>query len=161
VARAEEDKDIMITRRDLLVALMAASLTVCVIAFAGQTMAVMHSSVFDWNSIPVKQTPVGSVRQFFRTPTATLDELEMHVTTLNKGEMSHAPHKHPNEELVIVKEGTVEALVNGNWKRVGTGSVIFNASNELHGLRNVGTGAATYFVMNWTSPGMSQKNKQP
>jgi quercetin dioxygenase-like cupin family protein len=64
---------------------------------------------------------------------------------------SHPPHRHPNEELVIIREGTVEALVNGEWKRVGPGSVIFNASNQLHGLRNVGSGPATYHVINWIS----------
>ena len=112
----------------------------------------MSSSAFDWNSVPAKQTNVGSVRSFFKSPTATLDELELHVTTLNPGQASHPPHKHPNEELVIVKEGTVEALVNGEWKRVGPGSVIFNASNQLHGLKNVGTGPATYHVINWRSP---------
>ena len=87
---------------------------------------------------------------------ATLDELEMHVTTLNPGQTSHAPHKHPNEELVIVREGTVEVLVQGEWKRLGPGSGIFNASNELHGLRNVGTTPTTYHVVNWTSPGMKK-----
>jgi len=118
----------------------------------------MQSSVFDWNSVVEKKTNVGSVRQFFRAPTATLDELECHVTTLNPGEASHPPHKHPNEELVIVKEGTVEVLSNGEMKRVGPGSVIFNASNQLHGLRNVGAGSATYHVINWASPGTLKKN---
>jgi quercetin dioxygenase-like cupin family protein len=80
-----------------------------------------------------------------------LDELEIHVTTLNPDMASHPPHKHPNEELVIIKEGTVEALINGEWKRVGPGSVIFNESNILHGLRNVGAGPATYHVINWQS----------
>ena len=56
-----------------------------------------------------------------------------------------------------MKEGTVEALVNGEQKRVGTGSVIFQASNQLHGIRNVGTGPATYHVVNWSSPGMLAK----
>jgi len=83
------------------------------------------------------------------------------VTTLNPGATSHAPHKHANEELVIVKEGTVEALVNGEWKRVGPGSVIFNASNQLHGIRNVGSMSATYHVINWTSPGTLVKKAQP
>ncbi len=91
------------------------------------------------------------MRSFFRTPTATLNELELHVTTLNPGQASHPPHRHPNEELVIIKEGTVEALVQGEWKRLGPGSVIFNASNQLHGLKNVGDGPATYHVINWTS----------
>jgi quercetin dioxygenase-like cupin family protein len=77
--------------------------------------------------------------------------LELHVTTLNPGQEPHPPHRHPNEELVILREGTVEALVNGDWKRLGPGSVIFNASNQLHGLRNVGTVPAIYHVINWTT----------
>ena len=147
----------MITRRDVIVAVIAVAATLCAVAAADQNASIMGSAVFDWNSIPVKQTPVGSVRSFFKAPTATLNELEVHVTTLNPGLASHPPHRHPNEELVIVREGTVEALVNGEWKRVGSGSVIFNASNQLHGLRNVGTVPATYHVINWSSPGMLNK----
>jgi len=148
----------MITRRDIVIALIAISATLCVVVAHSET-PVMQSSVFDWNAISAKPTAVGSVRQFFRSPTATLDELECHVTTLNPGAQSHPPHKHPNEELVIVREGTVEVLMNGEWKRVGPGSVIFNASNQLHALRNVGTGPATYHVINWQSPG--SKKAQP
>ena len=141
----------MITRRDLVVAFAAIAATLCIVAVAEQKAPIMQSAAFDWNSIPVKQTAVGSTRSFFRAPTATLDELELHVTTLNPGQSSHPPHQHPNEELVIIKEGTIEALVQGKWKRVGEGSVIFNASNQLHGLRNVGTTPATYHVINWKS----------
>jgi quercetin dioxygenase-like cupin family protein len=146
----------MITRRDLVIALIAVCATLCVVVAHSQT-PVMQSSAFDWNAIPATQTDVGSVRQFFRSSTATLDELECHVTTLKPGAQSHPPHKHPNEELVIIREGTVECLVNGEWKRLGPGSVIFNASNQLHALRNVGTVPATYHVINWQSPGMMKK----
>jgi quercetin dioxygenase-like cupin family protein len=140
----------VITRRDLLVALIAIAGTAGAFALVGQT-PVMGSSVFDWNSIPAKPTEVGSVRSFFKARTATLEELEMHVTTLEPGKTSHSPHRHPNEELIIVMQGTVETLSNGEWKRVGPGSVIFNASNQLHGLRNAGAGEAVYHVINWKS----------
>lgn len=140
----------MITRRDLLVALIAIACTAGAFALANQT-PVMGSAVFDWNSIPAKPTEVGSVRSFFKARTATLDELEMHVTTLEPGKASHPPHRHPNEELIIVMQGTVETLSNGEWKRIGPGSVIFNASNQLHGLRNAGPGEAIYHVINWKS----------
>ena len=139
----------MITRRDVIVALIAVGGTIGVTAAARPQTPLLGSSVFDWNTIPEKKTEVGSTRQFLRAPTATLDELELHVTTLNAGQTSHAPHQHANEELIIVREGTVEALVDGEWKRVGPGSVIFQASNKLHGLKNVGTGPATYHVINW------------
>jgi XRE family transcriptional regulator, regulator of sulfur utilization len=142
----------MIRRRDLGVAAISILTTLFVIAVSGQT-SVMQSTVFDWNSIAVKQTDVGSVRQFFRTPTITLDELECHVTTLNPGLSSHAPHKHANEELIIVREGNVEVLSNGEWKKAGPGSVVFNASNQMHALKNVGTTPAVYHVINWKSPG--------
>jgi quercetin dioxygenase-like cupin family protein len=150
----------MITCRDIVVGLIAIGLTVCIVNIAHTETPIMQSSVFDWNRIVEKKTDVGSVRQFFRTPTVTLDELECHVTTLNPGQMSHPPHKHINEELVIVREGTVEVLSNGEMKRVGPGSVIFNASNQLHSLKNVGTVPATYHVINWTSPGTLKKHAQ-
>jgi quercetin dioxygenase-like cupin family protein len=117
----------------------------------------MGSTIFDWNDMKATPNKTGEVRQVVRRPTATLDELEMHITTLNPGESSHAPHQHPNEELVIVRQGTVESLNNGELKRVGPGSIIFQATNQLHSIRNVGTEPAIYHVINWSSPGMLQK----
>lgn len=139
----------MIKSRDIFAASLGVAATLGVVTFAQSEQPIMRSAIFDWNEVPVKHEEVRSVRQFFQAPTATLDELELHVSTLKPGDTSHAPHRHVNEELVIVKEGTVEALVNGEHKRVGPGSVIFNASNELHGIRNVGDGPATYHVINW------------
>jgi XRE family transcriptional regulator, regulator of sulfur utilization len=147
----------MITKRDLAVASLSAAVALGAVAFATSAPPVMSSTLVEWNSIPATATDVGSVRQFFRAPTATLEELELHVTTLNPGVASHAPHQHPNEELVIIKEGTVEVLVNGKMLRAGPGSVIFNASNQLHALRNVGAGPATYHVINWKSSQTPQK----
>lgn len=141
----------MITRRDIAVAALSVAATFAITAMATPGSKPMGSVAIDWNDVPVQQEEVRQVRQFLRAPTATLEELELHVTTLQPGTTSHAPHKHPNEELVIIKEGTVEVLVDGQLKRVGPGSVVFNASNQLHSLRNVGDGPATYHVINWTS----------
>jgi XRE family transcriptional regulator, regulator of sulfur utilization len=138
----------MITRRDMSVALIAILATAGAFAIADQS-PVMGSAVFDWNSIPANPTAVGSVRSFFNARTATLEALEVHVTTLDPGKSPHPPHRHPNEEMVIIRQGTLEVLENGEWKRVGPGSVIFSASNQLHGLRNVGTDQAIYHVINW------------
>jgi len=125
--------------------------TLGVVAAAQDKPAIQGSTLFDWNAMTPTKTDVGYVRNVLRAPTATLDELEMHVTTLNPGLASHAPHQHENEELIIIREGTLEALMNGTWKRVGPGSVVFNASNVLHGIRNVGTTPAVYHVVNWKS----------
>jgi len=152
-------------RREMLAALAATAVAGDALAFApnspGTTPAaapsaaapatpstVMGSKVFDWNSMVDKPTKTGSVRTVCSSPTATLENLEIHISTLNPGMMPHPPHKHPNEELIIVRQGTVEALSNGEWIRVGPGSVIFNGSNQVHGFRNVGTEPAIYHVVN-------------
>ena len=138
----------MISRRDICVALIACGVTAGAFAIAEQA-PVMGSTVFDWNAMTPKATETGSVRSVCKSRTATLDELEIHVTTLEPGKSPHPPHRHPNEELVIIRQGTVEAFENGEWKRLGPGSVIFSASNQLHGLRNVGSEPAVYHVVNW------------
>lgn len=142
----------MITKRDSIVAALSMGLTLTFVV-AGSKINNLNSSIFDWNDVAVKETKTGSVRTFFRSPTATLDELECHVTTLNSGESSHPPHKHQEEEVIIIKEGTLEALVNGTMKQVGPGSVVFQASNQMHSIKNVGNTPATYHVFSWHSPG--------
>jgi uncharacterized cupin superfamily protein len=146
-----------LSKRDLVVAAIAVTATFCATVFAQLKLPVMKSSVFDWKAIVAQQTDKGATRKFFDASTGTLDELECHVTTLNPGVLSHAPHQHANEELIIVKEGTVEALVGGELKRVGAGSIIFQAPNSLHSIRNVGDTPATYYAIKWITPGMSDK----
>lgn len=152
-------KSLKLTRRDVIIALISGSVAIGLFTAAeNKPPAIMGSSAFDWNSIEVKTNAIGSVRNFFQSPTATLDQLECHVTTLNPGLMPHPPHKHVNEELIIIREGTLEVTQNGEAKRVGPGSVIFNASNVMHSLKNVGNTPAVYHVVSWYSPGMKPKD---
>jgi XRE family transcriptional regulator, regulator of sulfur utilization len=138
----------MIRRRDVAVALIASLCTAGGFAVADE-LPFLGPAVFERSSIAAKATAVGEVRSFFTMKTATLDQLEVHETTLNPGKSPHPPHKHPNEEMLVIRQGTVEALVKGEWKRVGPGSIVFNASNQLHGLKNVGTEPAIYTVINF------------
>ena len=113
------------------------------------SLQLMRSVAFDWNAINVVETKTGEKRQFFNSATSTLDNVELHVTTLKPGEMGHLPHQHPEEEMTIVKEGMVEVLVNGELKTLGPGSVIFSAANQMHSIKNVGKTNATYFAIKW------------
>ncbi len=145
----------MFYRGDVVVAVIAVLVTLGAVTL-GQDKKLMPSTAFDWNATQVLPQKYGARRNLFDSPTATLNNLECHVTTLNPGESPHAAHQHPEEELMIVKEGTIEVMVNGELKRVGPGSVVFQASNQLHSIRNVGQTQATYHVLKWISPGMSQ-----
>ena len=111
------------------------------------------STVYGWITADTKPNDWGAVRQVMRAPTPTLEELEIHISTLSPGKSPHAPHQHPHEELLILKEGTLETFQSGASRRVGPGGIIFQSSNELHNVTNVGTTPATYYVIGWTVPG--------
>ena len=147
----------MILRRDLVTALVASSITLACVSVAQEPGKLLDSTAWSWEAMIAKKTEVGELRHVVREPTRTLDELEMHITTLNPHTASHTPHTHPNEEMVIVKEGTLRAHVNGRESVVGPGSVLFFASMQPHAVQNIGDTPATYFVINWASPGSKTK----
>lgn len=150
----------MLSRRDITIAAIAAAVTLGLVR-AGDAARVLDSTVWQWNDLEPRKTDVGERREVVRQPTRTLDELEMHITTLNPHVSSHAPHTHPNEEMVIVKEGTLQAHVNGQEIKVGPGGILFFASMQPHAVQNIGDTPATYFVINWASPGSKTKKIPP
>jgi len=111
---------------------------------------VMHSCFFNWADLKVVPTKVGFSRSVFDAPTPTLARFECHITTLNPGQSPHLPHHHPDEEIMILKEGTLAAIQGDQTNIVQAGGIIFEASNEIHGLKNIGTNPATYFVFKFT-----------
>ena len=108
------------------------------------------SQFYDWNDIPVKKTEKGYRRQVMTRPTATLEELEMHVTTLNEGITSHGEHVHDSEEIILIIKGKVEESINGTPHQLGPGSLILLVDNIPHGIRNIGSGPCEYFAFKWT-----------
>jgi mannose-6-phosphate isomerase-like protein (cupin superfamily) len=152
----------MITRRDVLIVSVSIAVTAALAAAFAQSNAkpVMHSCLFDWNGLKVAQTKTGERRDIFDSATVTLDRFECHATTINPGEAPHPAHKHLEEELLIVKEGMLETVQNAQTNHVGAGGVVFEGSNELHGIRNIGTNSATYYVLKWYPPGLAKGKSQ-
>ncbi len=120
-------------------------------AIAAEEPAKIGSTVYTWESREPKATGVGERREVARNPTATLKEFECHISTLNPGLASHPPHTHPQEELIILRDGVLDAQVNGVTTRVGPGSLFFFASNDPHNVQNAGDKPATYFVFNFAT----------
>jgi quercetin dioxygenase-like cupin family protein len=139
-----------------LAAIVVASVAFGAFATLTAQKGAMHSTVFDWTTADTKPNDWGAVRQVVRERTPTLDELEIHVSTLKPGQSPHAPHQHQHEELLILKEGTLETFQSGQTRRVGPGGIIFQASNEMHNVTNVGQAPATYYVIGWTVPGATK-----
>ena len=113
--------------------------------------AKLGSAVYKLEELSIRKTSVGERRDVVDLPTKTLEKFECHVTTLLPGAMSHPPHRHAQEELVILKEGTLEVSINGKIEKVDAGSFFFFSSNDLHNVKNVGAAPAIYSVFNFTT----------
>jgi XRE family transcriptional regulator, regulator of sulfur utilization len=108
------------------------------------------SAVFDWKNLVAKENPNGQRRVVFDGPSAKMDELECHITTLKPGQTSGTPHTHLDEELTVVNAGTVEVIINGRSQTIGPGSVFYFAPQDTVGIRNPGPKPATYTVFKMT-----------
>ncbi len=152
----------MLTRKKFSLLLTAAMIVGFVVQAQPEKKPALTSSATEWNSAETKTNANGSSRKFFEGPTASLDALECHASTLNPGATNHVILQRPNDEIIIVKEGTIEAFVGDKWVRVGPGSVIFNAANTPQSMRNVGDGPATYHVITFrpAAPKQSGTEKQ-
>ena len=112
----------------------------------------LGSMIFDWGKPELAPTQTGARAIVFDAPTATLDRFHGHITRLNPGENTGPLHRHPQEELVIVKEGTLEVNIDGRKQTAGPGAMIFFAANENENMTNIGQSPATYYVLQWFTP---------
>ncbi len=112
----------------------------------------LSSAVYDWEKMTVTPTSKGSRRDVFDGPSASLDKVHCHITTLNAGENSGEPRLHLQEEIIIVKEGLVEMHIDGKNQTAGPGSVFYLAARATTRLRNAGTTPATYIVIYYSTP---------
>jgi quercetin dioxygenase-like cupin family protein len=107
----------------------------------------LPSANYPFEKLPVRTTSSGQSRAILKGKLATGESLEVHETTLVPGATPHPPHHHVHSEMWLIREGTVELTVNGSSYRLGPGGVGFVQSNDEHGIKNVGTTSAIYFVV--------------
>ncbi len=109
----------------------------------------LPSKAYRYDDLPVKANAQNGnkSRAILDGKTHTGYRIEMHETELAAGTAPHPPHSHVHEEIVMVREGTIEVTVKGVASRLGPGSVAYVASNEEHGWRNVGETRARYTIL--------------
>ena len=131
------------SRRDFGILLPA--LAVASVATA-QTPA-LPSKTYDFDDLPIRTNGLNKTRAVLDGSTHGGYPVGMHITELAPGLAPHPPHHHAHEEMIMIREGTLEVTISGTSKKLGPGSVAYVASNEEHGWQNVGTTRAQYFVL--------------
>lgn len=107
----------------------------------------LPSKAFRYEELPVHEKNGNQSRPIMSGELHNGCYLEVHQTRLPPGAMPHPPHHHVHEEMFLIREGTLEVTINGQITHLGPGSVGFAGSNDEHGVRNIGTIPAEYFVV--------------
>ena len=68
---------------------------------------------------------------------------------LQPGKSPHAPHTHPEEEVMIIESGHGEIVVDGKTTKVGPGSVMYTTPNVSHGITNNGLEPIVFYYVKW------------
>jgi len=117
------------------------------IAAAQAQKTKLAGRAYRFEDLPVKENASSRGRAVLDGLTHSGFRVHVHETELPPGGAPHPPHHHEHEEIVMVREGTIEVTIDGVATKVGPGSVAFVASNQEHGWKNVGEGRAQYFVV--------------
>lgn len=108
---------------------------------------VLPSATFEFDQLPAETHDHAEGRPVMKGKLATGETIEVHETTLPPNGYPHPPHHHTHSEMWLIREGTVELTINGQKHIVHAGGLGFVRSNEEHGIRNVGTTVANYYVV--------------
>ncbi len=111
-----------------------------------QSGPLLKSSVVKGATLPEEgAAPGAKAKVHFNGPTKQLAAVAAGLVTLEPGARPHPPHRHPEEEFVIIAEGTGEIVVNGVMTKVGPGDVMYAETNVLHGIVNTGSTRMTFY----------------
>jgi quercetin dioxygenase-like cupin family protein len=116
---------------------------------AMEAQAHLGNLVIDPKQAKLTRHPFGDIRVFFEGPTAQLKSMTAGSLALKAGQQPHPPHQHPEEEFMIVTEGTGEILIGGKTYHVSPGSMMYSEANQIHGVKNNGTAPLLFYYYKW------------
>jgi quercetin dioxygenase-like cupin family protein len=137
----------MPNRRDIfkLAAFQAPFLTM--IAAAAENK--LANGTVDKSQAKVTHEEFGDIRVYHEGRTDQLGALTFGSLLLKPGMSPHAPHQHPEEEIMILTEGAGEISVEGKVTKVAAGSSMYCGAGKLHGIVNTGKSPLLFYYFKW------------
>jgi quercetin dioxygenase-like cupin family protein len=109
-------------------------------------------------AVPLAPDPTEPWKPYplFNGATADIQNLTCHASTLKHKQCPHPPHRHIEEEILLVLAGEVDVILPdtadaaGNDRhRLKRGQFVYYPSNFAHTLETVSTEPANYIMFKW------------
>jgi mannose-6-phosphate isomerase-like protein (cupin superfamily) len=108
----------------------------------------LQNIVVDASKVRTNKAPFGELKIFFDGPTEQLKTMTAGSLLLYANQEPHPPHEHPEEEFMVITEGTGELMVDGKTYKVGPGSMMYCAANKSHGIK-AGSKNLLFYFYKW------------
>lgn len=132
-------------RRNALAAMPFAPLAMLGAAIEGPLPNITFNEA-DSKKVP---DPSGDLRIYFDGPTDMLKRMTAGSLRLKAGATPHPPHTHPEEEFMVVTEGTGEIFCDGKTVQVAPGAIMYCAGGKSHGILNTGKKPMMFYFFKW------------
>ena len=113
----------------------------------------LRDGVLDLTNVASASIAGSQVFVHYNGPTDQLDGICAGMAILDPGASPHPPHRHPEEEFLIVSDGNGEIECDGKIVQVGPGAIMYCAGNTLHGITNTGKTPMTFYWSKWLAKG--------
>ena len=132
-------------RRDILASLPA--FAVAPLFAAG--VPKLPNAVVDESKAKLTREAFGDLKIYFDGATDQIGAMTAGSLRLKAGMSPHPPHQHPEEEFMVITEGTGEITVDGKFLKIGPGSMMYCAAGKLHGITNTGKAPLLLYFYKW------------
>lgn len=116
------------------------------------------SQVIEWSAAKPRPFAEGERRSFLNAATSSLAHLRMHATTLNPHAGGNPVHHHPWEELTIVEDGAMQALVGSERHKLASGSACVQLAGGDQTYANPYDAPTTFLIIEAIPPGVPAKD---
>jgi len=111
--------------------------------------AKLPNTALDASSARVSHEPFGELAIYFEGATDQIGSMTAGSLRLKPGMSPHPPHTHPEEEFMVITEGTGEIIIEDKTTKAAPGTMMYCAGGKLHGITNTGKGSLLFYFYKW------------
>jgi len=118
------------------------------------SQASVETSVITGETAEIIPEEWGVFRKYFEGDTRGLSEVLSGTATIKPGMEIHPPHKHAEEEFLMVLEGSGEWTIGEESFPANAGDMLYASAWDLHGIKNTGDTELTFVFWKGHPKGM-------
>lgn len=126
-------------------------------SYVFSAISTLESAVITTKTAKTQHFEWGTLITYFVGETAGTKDVLSAVAIINPGMEIHPPHKHSEEEYLMVLEGTGTWTLHDKDLPAQAGDILFSKPWDLHGLKNTGTKPLKFVVFKWNNKFLAEK----